>query len=190
MSLDYITIVSGLPRSGTSMMMQALDAGGLPILTDHVREKDEDNPKGYFEFEPAKRTKKDPSWVSRAQGKAVKIIYRLVYDLPDEYVYRIIFMCREMGEVLASQKKMLKRSGRSGADVGDEILAELFTKQLSELKSWVEGRDNFLMLEINYKDIISQPVSQCVRINSFLGTDLDINAFASVVDPTLHRNKD
>lgn len=189
MNLNFITIVSGLPRSGTSMMMQALDVGGLQILTDHIREKDEDNPKGYYEFEPAKRTKDDPSWVSKARGKVVKVIYRLIYGLPDEYQYRIIFMSREIDEVLASQKKMLQRSGRSGAKVGDDKLAELFTKQSSEFKSWIDSQRNFSMLLINYKDMINNPVSQCERINAFLEVDLDIDTFASVVDPTLYRNR-
>ena len=84
MNRSYITIVSGLPRSGTSMMMQILEAGGIPILTDNIRKFDEDNPKGYYEFEPVKKTKNDPSWVPKAKGKAIKIIYRLIQDLPDE----------------------------------------------------------------------------------------------------------
>ncbi len=187
MNLNFVTIVSGLPRSGTSMMMQALDAGGLLILTDNIRKKDEDNPKGYYEFEPAKRTKDDPLWVSKAQGKAVKVIYRLIYDLPDEYEYHVIFMRREINEVLTSQKKMLQRSGRSGAKVGDEKLAELFTKQLSGFNNWIENRENFSILFINYQDMIHAPVSQCERINAFLGAELD--SFASVLEPTLYRNR-
>jgi len=189
MELDYITIVSGLPRSGTSMMMQALEAGGLVILTDHVRKKDKDNPKGYYEFEPAKRTKTDSTWVGSAMGKVVKVIYRLVYDLPDNYQYRILFMNREMDEVLTSQRKMLQRSGRSGAEVGDEKLGELFTKQLSDFKSWIQSRENFLILPVNYQDMVDSPMQQCKKINSFLGVELDMDAFASVVDPTLYRNR-
>lgn len=189
MNLNFITIVSGLPRSGTSMMMQALEAGGLPILTDHLRAEDEDNPRGYYEFEPAKRTKQDSSWVSKARGKVVKVIYRLIYDLPDQYPYRIIFMSREIGEVLVSQSKMLERLGRNGAKVGNEKLAELFAKQLAEFNSWIEKRDNFSMVEVDYKDMINNPVSQCKIINSFLGAQLNIDAFASAVDPSLYRNR-
>ena len=107
----FITIVSGLPRSGTSMMMRMLEAGGMPVITDNLRTADDDNPRGYFEFEPAKKTKDDPSWLNAAEGKAVKMIYKLLYDLPDRLEYRVLIMRRNMQEVLTSQRKMLDRMG-------------------------------------------------------------------------------
>ncbi len=189
MNETFITIVSGLPRSGTSMMMQVMKAGGIPVLTDNLRKEDRDNPKGYFEFEPVKKTKEDPSWASMAQGKAVKMIYRLVYDLPDSYEYRVIFMRRDLDEVLASQKKMLHRSGRQGAKIGDRKLADLFRTQLSEFDEWIAAKKNFSILNINYKDMITSPREQCIRINDFLGKILNVEASSAVVDSDLYRNR-
>src|SRR5262245_57703089 len=108
----FITIVSGLPRSGTSLMMRMLEAGGMPVLVDNIRAADEDNPAGYYEFEPVKQTSADNAWVKLAVGKAVKVVYRLLYDLPAGFRYRVLFMQRDMAEVLASQRKMLERAGK------------------------------------------------------------------------------
>ena len=189
MRRPYITIVSGLPRSGTSMMMQILEAGGIPVLTDHIRKQDVDNPRGYFEFEPVKMTRDDPSWVAEAGGKAVKIIYRLIQDLPDEYEYRVLFMQRKIDEVLASQQLMLQRSGKQGAKVGNDKLAQFFEKQLHEFQTWIAGRQNFSILTINYQDMIDSPLSQCKKINSFLDGILNIESSAAVIDPSLYRNR-
>jgi uncharacterized protein YcaQ len=189
MNETFIAIVSGLPRSGTSMMMQVLQAGGMQVLTDNLRREDQDNPKGYFEFEPVKKTKEDPSWVARARGKAVKMIYRLVYDLPDSYEYRVIFLRRDMEEVLASQKKMLQRSGKQGAKISDQKLADLFRAQLMEFDEWIASKKNFSILNIDYKDMISSPREQCIKVNDFLGKILDIEASSRVVDPDLYRNR-
>jgi hypothetical protein len=189
MNLPYVTIVSGLPRSGTSMMMQAIEAGGIPALTDNLRKKDEDNPKGYYEFEPVKKTKDDPSWVPGARGKVVKMVYRLLYDLPEEYEYRVIFMLRNMDEVLVSQKTMLERSGKQGARISDEKLAELFKAQLEQFDHWIAARKNFSIISVDYKDMIASPKVQCERINNFLGGVLDIDASTAAVDPSLYRNR-
>ena len=188
-SLPFITIVSGLPRSGTSMMMQAIEAGGIPALTDHIRKKDEDNPKGYYEFEPVKKTKDDPSWVPDARSKVVKMVYSLLYDLPKGYEYRVVFIRRNMDEVLASQKKMLERSGKQGAKVSDEKLAELFKTQLETFDQWIATQKNFSILRVDYKDMIVSPKSQCERINNFLDGVLDIDASIAAVDPSLYRNR-
>ncbi|MCK5185623.1 MAG: sulfotransferase family protein [Deltaproteobacteria bacterium] len=189
MNLPFITIVSGLPRSGTSMMMQAIEAGGIPALTDNIRKKDEDNPKGYYEFELAKKTKDDPSWVPGARGKVVKMVYALLYDLPGEYEYCVIFMRRNINEVLASQKIMLQRSGKQGASISDEKLAELFKAQLEKFDHWIKTRKNFSILPVDYKDMITSPKVQCERINKFLGGVLDIDASVAAVDPSLYRNR-
>ena len=189
MKLPFITIVSGLPRSGTSMMMQAIEAGGIPALTDNIRKKDEDNPKGYYEFELAKKAKDDPSWVPGARGKVVKMVYALLYDLPEEYEYCVIFMRRDINEVLVSQKIMLQRSGKQGASISDEKLAELFKAQLEKFDHWIVERKNFSILSVDYKDMITSPKSQCERINNFLGGILDIEASVAAVDPSLYRNR-
>jgi hypothetical protein len=187
--LPFITIVSGLPRSGTSMMMQVMEAGGIPALTDNVRPKDEDNPQGYYEYEPVKKTRVDPSWVPGARGKVVKMVYRLLYDMPADQEYRVIFMRRNIDEVLASQKKMLQRSGRQGAAVGDEKLKELFMVELDRFDRWIAAQPNFSIIEVDYSDMIASTGAQCERINEFLGGVLDCNRAAAAVDPTLYRNR-
>jgi hypothetical protein len=187
--LPFITIVSGLPRSGTSMMMQLVEAGGIPALADHLRTKDEDNPRGYYEFEPVKKTRDDPSWVPGARGKVVKMVYRLLYDLPDDQEYRVIFMRRNIDEVLASQKKMLQRSGKQGAAISDEKLKELFVAELEKFERWIATKTNFSILSVDYREMIASPETQCKRINGFLGGALDYDRAAAAVDPSLYRNR-
>jgi len=186
---DYVIIVSGLPRSGTSMMMKAIDAGGIEPLIDHVREPDEDNPKGYYEFEPVKKTKDDASWLADAPGKVVKMVYRLLYDLPAGYEYRVIFMCRDLTEVLASQRKMLERSGKAGGGIPDEQMAALFTAELEKCDKWLSEQNNFKVLYVNHRDMINDAPTQAKRINEFLDGDLDVGAMTNTVDPTLYRNR-
>jgi hypothetical protein len=171
------------------MMMQALEAGGIPILTDNIRKSDEDNPKGYFEFEPVKKTKDDPSWVMQAVGKAVKMVYRLLYDLPHDYEYRVIFTNRNMAEIMASQRAMLERTGQQGANIGDEKLVQLFEKDLKKIDGWVREQENFSMTTIGYKDMVREPLPQCRRVNDFLGNRLDVDKMASAVDASLYRNR-
>lgn len=189
MDLPFITIVSGLPRSGTSMMMQALEAGGLSALTDNIRKPDTDNPKGYYEFEPVKKTKQDPSWLKDASGKVVKMVYRLLYDLPDDYEYRVVFMKRNMAETLASQSIMLDRSGKKGGNVSDEQLAQLFTKQIEDFEHWIKDHPCFSTIYVSYNDVMIDPQTQFERINEFLTGNLDTLAMTNVVDPTLYRNR-
>jgi len=185
----FITIVSGLPRSGTSMMMQVIEAGGVPALTDNLRTRDEDNPQGYYEFEPVKKTKEDPSWVPGARGKVVKMVYRLLYDLPGDQEYRVIFMRRNIDEVLTSQKKMLHRSGKQGAAISDEKLQELFMAELEKFDRWIAAQKNFSIISINYSEMIQSPGSQCEKINAFMGGVLDCGRAAATVDPSLYRNR-
>ena len=186
---DYIIIVSGLPRSGTSMMMNAIGAGGIDLLMDHVRKADENNPKGYYEFEPAKRVGKDAAWLTEAAGKAVKMVYRLLYDLPEEYQYRVVFTQRDLTEVLVSQNKMLERSGESVGAISDEQMQFLFADELNKCEAWLAERPNFNMLYINHRNMINQAPSQVRKINDFLDGGLDVDAMAAVVDPDLYRNR-
>lgn len=189
MDSSFITIVSGVPRSGTSMMMQILDAGGIAPLTDNIRKADEDNPKGYYEFEPVKKTKDDASWLETAGGMVVKMIYRLIYDLPLDRKYKVVFMRRDLSETLASQKKMLERSGNKGASLNDEQIAKAFAKQLEQFDSWIAEKDCFEMLDVNYKEMINDPQTHCAKINEFLGGELDVEKMVSIVDPSLYRNR-
>jgi len=142
----FVTVVSGLPRSGTSMMMMMLKEGGLPVLTDHVRTADGENPKGYFEYEPVKKTRADASWVSEAVGKAVKVVHLLMCDLPPDYQYRVLLMRRMLPEVLASQQKMLAAQGQCGANISEERLAEIFGRQMDDLVTWLSEQSNCAVL--------------------------------------------
>src|SRR5512134_2763803 len=152
-SPQVITIVSGLPRSGTSMMMKLLEAGGLPPVTDNIRSADEDNPKGYYEFERVKQlTKGDVAWLPDAQGKAVKVIAALLPHLPAGYHYRVIFMQRAMPEVLASQRQMLIRRGEDPDKIPDDVLAKLFEKHLKQVNDWVGRQPNVERLDVNYNE--------------------------------------
>lgn len=186
---DLVTIVSGLPRSGTSMMMQMLEAGGIPALTDHVRQPDEDNPRGYYEFEPVKRTRQDPSWLEQAGGKAVKMVYRLLYDLPADRQYRVVFMQRNLAEVVASQDVMLSRRGRNGGELSRDKLIELFRKELAELDAWIRRQPNFQILYVSYNETLRNPQAVVQTINGFLGGNLNTEAMVRVVEPTLYRQR-
>jgi hypothetical protein len=185
-----IVIVSGLPRSGTSMMMKMLEAGGLPPLTDEMREADTDNPQGYFEFERVKQLDKgDTEWLQEAQGRAVKVISALLQHLPAAYDYRVIFMQRHMPEIMASQRKMLQHRGED-AEASDEAqMAALFEKHLQKVEAWLAQQDNFSTLYVHYSNVLADPQTQAERVNAFLQEDLDVERMASVVDPDLYRNR-
>ncbi|MHC5082687.1 MAG: sulfotransferase family protein [Planctomycetota bacterium] len=186
---DYVIVVSGLPRSGTSMMMKTLDAGGIEPVIDHIRVADEDNPKGYYEFEPVKKTKEDASWLKDAPGKVVKMVYRLLYDLPAGYQYRVVFMQRDLKEVIASQNKMLTRSGKDGGNIPDEQMMALFTAELNKCEKWLVDQPNFEVLYVGHRDMINDAANQAARINDFLDGGMDTDAMAQTVDPTLYRNR-
>jgi len=171
------------------MMMQAIEAGGIPVLADHIRTRDEDNPKGYYEFEPVKKTKQDPSWVPLAKGKVVKVIYSLIYDLPQEFEYRIVFLERSLDEVIASQKKMLRRRGTQGSGIDEQKLKRLFAAELTRFDHWIRNQKCFSLLRVEYAAMIAQPLAIAEKINQFLGSNLDVHAMAAVVDPTLYRNR-
>jgi hypothetical protein len=189
-SNQIITIVSGLPRSGTSMMMKMLEAGGLPPLTDNIRTADEDNPKGYYEFERAKQLPKgDVAWLPDARGKVVKVIAALLPSLPGGYHYRVIFMQRAMPEVLASQRQMLIRRGEDPNKIPDDVMAKLFEKHLRQVDDWINQQANVERLDVNYNEMLKNPQPFLVQINAFLGNQLDAPRMATVVDPSLHRQR-
>ncbi len=187
---EFITIVSGLPRSGTSMMMKMLEAGGIPAITDELREADEDNPKGYYEFERVKAMDKgDTAWVTEGRGKIVKVISALLKHLPPGEQYRVVFVRRNMSEILASQRKMLIRRGENPDKMDDEQMAVLFEKHLKQVDEWIMGQPNFRVLYVHYSDILANPLPHVNELNRFLGGNLDTAAMAAAVDPGLYRNR-
>ena len=184
---DAIVIVSGIPRSGTSMVMRMLECGGMAVLTDQMRAADEDNPKGYYEFEPVKRTKDDASWLDQGGGHVVKIVYRLLHDLPTDRPYRVVMMRRRMQEVIASQTAMLERTGRQGAALPAEKLGQIFEQQMAATMKYLAEHDCFEVIELNYNDVMKDAAAQAAKLNQFLGGGLDEQAMVSVVEPGLYR---
>lgn len=171
------------------MMMQMIDAGGIPALTDEIRKADEDNPKGYYEFEPVKRTKKDASWLKQAPGKVVKMVHVLLLDMPAGYEYRVIFMRRALEEVIRSQDVMLQRQGKDSGDLTKEQLVRAFEAQIDKVEKYVAEHPNFRMLQVNYNQMIGEPAPLVAQVNDFLGGDLNTEAMMVVVDPSLYRQR-
>ena len=186
---DFITIVSGLPRSGTSMMMQMLEAGGLGIVTDNIRKPDEDNPRGYYEFERVKKIKEDKSWLDECRGKAVKMVSMLLYDLPLDKKYKIIFMKREMEEMLASQRVMLERLGQKGGDVSDEEMGKKFEKHLRQVEEWLAKQENIDVLYVKYNDVLNDSQKYAEMVSKFLGRNLNVEKMANVIERSLYRQR-
>jgi hypothetical protein len=185
---DFITVVSGLPRSGTSMMMRMLERGGVPILTDAVRKADEDNPLGFYEYEPVKRLDKDVSWLPAAYNKAIKIIYIFLYNLPRDHRFKVLFMRRSLDEVVAYQKVMLRRRHESDR-MSDQQLMDSFNDQLQRLDIWIRHQENFAIQYLDYNDVVTEPARAAVEISRFLGLPLDTEAMIRAVEPSLHRNR-
>lgn len=187
---EPVTVVSGLPRSGTSMLMKMLVAGGMPVMTDHVRSSDEDNPGGYFEHERVKdlEQEQDKSWVRAARGKSIKVISHLLQSLPDENYYRVILMRRDLDEILASQNIMLQNRNEANP-VEDRKAKDLFSKHLVTVKVHARRRPNFELLEVHYRQALAEPVAIAQEINAFLGGRLDVEAMVEVINPDLYRNR-
>jgi len=185
-----IVVVSGLPRSGTSMMMKMLEAGGIPPLADGVREADDDNPKGYYEFERVKKLPDDTDWLPEAEGKAVKIITQLLMKLPAGHEYRVVFMRRKIDEILASQKKMLIRRGtyKEGGP-SDDRMRDIMLKHVDQVFMWMDAQPNLEYLAVNYNEMLADPAPTVPRIDEFLGGGLDTDAMLTVVDPSLYRQR-
>ena len=186
---SVITIVSGLPRSGTSMMMKILEAGGMQIFTDNQRLPDEDNPKGYYELEQVKALKDgNDAWLKDAPGKAVKVISSLLEYLPTTYKYKVIFMRREIEEILASQKQMLIRRGESGAG-DDQKMAEMFQEHLKRARVWLTNQPNMEVLYVDYNELMADPGPEIKAVAEFLGLNKNLDAMLAVPDKKLYRQK-
>lgn len=185
-----ITIVSGLPRSGTSMMMRMLEAGGIPIYTDAVRQADRDNPKGYYELEAVKALARGQSeFIHEARGKAIKVVSPLLRFLPQGERYRIILMRRKMEEILASQRKMLTNRSEPTRDMDDDKLAQIYERDLRHVEQWMSTQAGIEAIFINYNGLLIEPMAELRRLDDFLDETLDLDAMAAVVEPTLYRNR-
>jgi sulfotransferase family protein len=185
-----IVVVSGLPRSGTSMAMKMLEAGGVPLLVDGIRTADISNPRGYYEFEPVKELDKggEAAWLADARGKAVKIISFLLTYLPETYEYKVIFMRRDLEEAIASQNTMLEhRRQPKGAD--DREMQRLYQEHLERIERFLASRSCFSALSVAYGDVIDNPALAAHRMNEFLGGTLDVMKMSKVADPALYRNR-
>ncbi len=184
---DEIIVVSGLPRSGTSLMMQMLHQGGIEVVTDHVRTADTDNPRGYYEFEQVKRIKQDSSWLPGTRGRAFKMVSQLLYDLPDSERYRVLFMERDLDEVLLSQEKMLQRLGRPAAPRHE--MRQAFTLHLERLHRWLGQQPHLAVLSVRYGDLVERPGEEARRVSEFLGGRASVEGMVGAVDVSLYRNR-
>jgi hypothetical protein len=182
-----IIIVSGLPRSGTSLMMQMLDNGGVPVVTDHIRRADQDNPRGYYEYERVKRIKEDVSWLPESRGKAFKMVSQLLYELPASERYGIIFMERDLDEMLISQEKMLARLNKPSAPRA--AIERAFREHLRKVRGWLAGQVNIEVLSVSYNNLVERPEEEAERVSAFLGGNADKESMSKTVDPLLYRNR-
>lgn len=192
MSQSNIIVVSGLPRSGTSLMMQLLGAGGVPLLTDNLRKADLDNPNGYFEYQQVKRLNVDSSWMGLAQGRAIKIVSPLLTYLPVQWQYKIIFMERDLGEVIASQDKMLSNLATAkhmSTDAQCALLCTKFANHLAQVKSGLATKANCAVHYLALRDLLINPVAQAQALGAFLQLPFDAHGGAAVVNPALYRNR-
>ncbi|WP_452226731.1 alkaline phosphatase family protein [Lacinutrix cladophorae] len=182
---DQIVIVSGLPRSGTSVMMQMLNNGGVDVLTDGKRKSDDSNPKGYFEYDPVMALHKDNSWLDKAQNKTVKVVAPLLKFLDPKYRYKVIFMNRDLTEVVKSQQKMIGKN----PDILPVKLFDAYKKHLHQVETWKDREPGVELIYVNYKDVLFNTKEVLDKVTSFVGVDLDKNAMAKCVDTSLYRNK-
>lgn len=186
---ETITIVSGLPRSGTSMMMRILERCGLEIVTDQVRKADIDNPNGYYEYEQVKQIKEDASWIPGTRGKAFKMVSMLLYYLPPDENYRIIFMRRSLDEILASERKMLERLGKEFSLEQENELADLFSKHLESITDWLAKRPNMRVLTMDYNVLIHSPEKELKELIQFLDSSISVDDLRQIIDPSLYRQR-
>jgi hypothetical protein len=185
-----ITVVSGLPRSGTSMMMRMLEAGGVAVLTDGARGPDQDNPQGYYELEAVKALHKGShEWLRGARGRAIKVVSPLLRYLPPAYRYQVILMRRKMDEVLASQRLMLAHRNEPSQQLDDRKLARLYEDDLRQVEQWMGSQANVRALFVSYHGLLEEPFAELARVDLFLGGGLDLVAMAAVADLTLHRQR-
>lgn len=184
-----IYVVSGLPRSGTSLMMQMLAAGGIEPLTDGQRAADANNPRGYFEWEKAKTLPAHPACIAEAEGRVVKVISLLLPSLPSRFSYKVIFMERPLAEVVASQAAMIQKLGTQGSALAPEAMARALENHLRQVKAALALRPEMSICWMEYPRLIHEPAAAAANLQSFLGIPLDLAAMSAQVDPTLYRQR-
>jgi len=182
---DQIVIVSGLPRSGTSLMMQMLDKGGVKILTDENRKADTSNPKGYFEYDPVMSIHKDNLWLDKAKDKSVKVVAPLLKFLDPKYRYKVIFMNRDLTEIVKSQQKMI---GKDPETLPTRLL-NAYKKHLNQVEIWKDREPGVELIYLNYKDVLNNTEESLEKVVSFIGVEMNKDQMASCVDKSLYRNK-
>lgn len=185
---SFIAVVSGLPRSGTSLMMKMLDAGGMPIVTDHVRGADIDNPEGYYEFEKVKKMKQDVSWLQDTRGKAFKMVSLLLLDLPPGETYKVIFMERNLDEVIASQNKMLAHKNIAPT-TDDDATGRMLQSHVDKVRQWVVNQKNISLMNINYNRLINAPDVEVEKVITFLAMPLEKEKMLLSIHMELYRNR-
>lgn len=184
-----ITVVSGLPRSGTSLMMQMLAAGGMSVVTDGERQADADNPRGYFEWERIKLLPKQPDCIAEAEGKVVKVISQLLFALPSGRGYRVIFMQRPLPEVVASQAEMIRRRGTTGAALAPAALIAGLGAHLNQVNAWLKDKANISVHRVEHGEVMREPLRVSESIQHFLGCSLDVVAMSEQIEPSLYRQR-
>ncbi len=172
------------------MAMKMLASGGVQLLTDGLRTADDSNPEGYYEFERVKELDKsgDLSWLNDARGKAVKIISHLLPHLPDNFNYRVIFMRRDLTEVVSSQNAMLTVRGAATGD-DDGRTTALLQEHLRDVERLLSNRACFRTIQLQHGQVLRAPLEQAKRVNDFLGGELDVERMAAAVDKRLYRNR-
>jgi len=180
-----ITIVSGLPRSGTSLVMQMLYAGGMPVLTDRVRTPDEDNPRGYLEWEPVKRLRQEPLRILEAEDKVVKVVSPLLTSLPLGHPCRVIFLLRPLQQILTSQAEMMRRRSATAPHPAESVL-HAYQKHIQDVFAWMERQTQLAVLTVQFEKLLGDPASQAERMRRFVDLNLDLEAMIRAVDPSLH----
>ena len=169
-------------------MMQILEAGGLPVLCDGLRAADSNNPRGYYELEKVKALERDASWICEAEGKVIKVISALLYHLPKDHKYRVIWMNRQMNEVLASQSAMLGRLGQQKGPE-DTHMAGYFEKHLAKLNAWLPLQTHMSIFRCSYNDLLADPKPTLTSLRDFIGSEIDLDRMLSAIDPKLYRQK-
>ncbi|MBN1925998.1 MAG: alkaline phosphatase family protein [Prolixibacteraceae bacterium] len=184
-----IIVVSGLPRSGTSMMMQLLENAGIPVYTDEARKADESNPKGYYEHEKVKQLVRNSKWLGEAKGKAIKIVLPLLYKIPASLNYKVILMKRDMEEIIESQHRMLVNSGKIKEGTYAPGIEEIYRKYVDKMEGWAQKNKNIELLEVDYNQALANPTEIIHRVTGFLKLEKDTKILSKSIDPKLYRTK-
>jgi len=189
MDTNDIIVVTGLPRSGTSLMMQILQSMGIKLFIDKHRAPDQSNPKGYFEHELVKTIERNNFWIKDAKGKAIKIVSPLLMYLPVNINYKIIFMNRLLDEIIQSQERMLSERGKENNTINSEVLKQIFIKDLNLSRKWIAKQSQSKYLEISHSKLLENPKPELEKIKTFLDIPIDLRSTIKVIDKKLYQAK-